>query len=85
MALLFVQVLAVVLALNVNAASVANNQSDVSVLGLVLSVSYTRPPYQPLKSVHLVAPDGSAKANFIPFGATTTNFWVKDKVGGFLW
>ncbi|KDR83600.1 hypothetical protein GALMADRAFT_235867 [Galerina marginata CBS 339.88] len=33
--------------------------------------------------IHLVAPDGSARAAFIPFGATTTNFWVKDKNGVF--
>jgi len=37
----------------------------------------------PLASVKLTAPDGSAIANFIPFGATTTNFWVKDKHGKF--
>ena len=35
---------------------------------------------KPFKVLSLVAPDGSAKANFIPFGATATNFWVKDKV-----
>ncbi|KAI0071083.1 galactose mutarotase-like protein [Panus rudis PR-1116 ss-1] len=35
----------------------------------------------PFKKVSLVAPDGSARADFIPFGATTTNFWVKDKHG----
>ena len=35
---------------------------------------------KPFKVISLVAPDGSAKANFIPFGATATNFWVKDKV-----
>ncbi|KZP17313.1 galactose mutarotase-like protein [Athelia psychrophila] len=29
------------------------------------------------------APDGSAKAHFIRRGATTTNFWVKDKHGKF--
>ncbi|KAJ7682647.1 galactose mutarotase-like protein [Mycena polygramma] len=37
----------------------------------------------PLASVNLTAPDGSAKANFMPFGATATNFWVKDKHGKF--
>ncbi|KAJ6486379.1 galactose mutarotase-like protein [Mycena vitilis] len=37
----------------------------------------------PLGSVKLTAPDGSAKANFMPFGATATNFWVKDKHGKF--
>lgn len=26
-----------------------------------------------------MAPDGSARANFIAYGAITTNFWVKDK------
>ncbi|KAF8974452.1 galactose mutarotase-like domain-containing protein [Flammula alnicola] len=30
-----------------------------------------------------VAPDTSIRASFIPFGATTTNFWVKDKKGVF--
>ncbi|KAJ7368453.1 galactose mutarotase-like protein [Mycena albidolilacea] len=40
-------------------------------------------PVDPLASVTLSAPDGSAKAAFIPFGATTTNFWVKDKHGKF--
>ncbi|KAJ7283933.1 galactose mutarotase-like protein [Mycena rebaudengoi] len=37
----------------------------------------------PLQVVKLTAPDGSAKANFLPFGATATNFWVKDKHGKF--
>jgi len=36
-----------------------------------------------LTPVHLVAPDASVRAAFIPFGATTTNFWVKDKNGVF--
>jgi len=40
-------------------------------------------PVDPLASVKLTAPDGSAIANFIPFGATLTNFWVKDKHGKF--
>ncbi|TCD70826.1 hypothetical protein EIP91_001516 [Steccherinum ochraceum] len=35
------------------------------------------------KRITLTAPDNSAKASFIPFGATTTNFWVKDKDGKF--
>ncbi|PPQ65991.1 hypothetical protein CVT26_010651 [Gymnopilus dilepis] len=33
--------------------------------------------------VQLVAPDGSMRAAFIPFGAITTNIWVKDKHGVF--
>ncbi|KAF9464411.1 galactose mutarotase-like domain-containing protein [Collybia nuda] len=33
--------------------------------------------------VKLTAPDGSARADFIPYGATATNFWVKDKTGKF--
>ncbi|KAJ7737319.1 galactose mutarotase-like domain-containing protein [Mycena metata] len=37
----------------------------------------------PLATVALAAPDGSIKANFIPWGATTTNLWVKDKHGSF--
>lgn len=39
---------------------------------------------QAFDSIHIVAPDASARAAFIPFGATTTNFWVKDKVCLFL-
>ena len=35
---------------------------------------------QALEPVQLVAPDGSVRANFIRYGATLTNFWVKDKV-----
>ena len=30
--------------------------------------------------IRLMSPDGSVKANFIPTGATVTNFLVKDKV-----
>ncbi|KAF8906824.1 galactose mutarotase-like domain-containing protein [Gymnopilus junonius] len=37
----------------------------------------------PLTPVHLVAPDASMKAAFIPFGAITTNIWVEDKNGVF--
>ncbi|KAJ7180255.1 galactose mutarotase-like protein [Mycena crocata] len=37
----------------------------------------------PFAVVKLTAPDGSAKADFIPFGATPTAFWVKDKHGKF--
>ncbi|KAF8195730.1 galactose mutarotase-like domain-containing protein [Mycena galopus ATCC 62051] len=43
----------------------------------------TPAPVDPLVSVNLTAPDGSAKASIMPFGATTTNFWVKDKHGNF--
>ena len=35
---------------------------------------------QALEPVQLVAPDGSVRANFIRYGATVTNFCVKDKV-----
>jgi len=44
------------------------------------SVPRAADPFTPVK---LTAPDGSAKAHFMPFGATTTNFWVKDKEGKF--
>ncbi|KAJ7030824.1 galactose mutarotase-like protein [Mycena alexandri] len=37
----------------------------------------------PLTTIALAAPDGSIKANFIAWGATTTNLWVKDKHGSF--
>ncbi|KAF8897676.1 galactose mutarotase-like domain-containing protein [Infundibulicybe gibba] len=37
----------------------------------------------PFTVIRLTAPDGSAKADFIPLGATTTNFWVRDKRGAF--
>ncbi|KAJ6515741.1 galactose mutarotase-like protein [Mycena sanguinolenta] len=43
----------------------------------------TPAPVDPLVSVNITAPDGSAKASIMPFGATTTNFWVKDKDGNF--
>ena len=35
---------------------------------------------QALEPVQLVAPDGSVRATFIRYGATVTNFCVKDKV-----
>ncbi|KAL0949392.1 hypothetical protein HGRIS_009456 [Hohenbuehelia grisea] len=35
------------------------------------------------KVLNIQSPDGSARATFIPFGATATNFWVKDKNGRF--
>ncbi|KAH8105953.1 galactose mutarotase-like protein [Cristinia sonorae] len=38
---------------------------------------------RPFKRITITAPDGSAKASFIRYGATTTNFWVKDKHGEF--
>ncbi|KAG6821584.1 hypothetical protein H0H93_000093 [Arthromyces matolae] len=37
----------------------------------------------PLEVIRLRAPDDSARADFIAFGATVTNFWVKDKIGRF--
>ncbi|KAJ7765020.1 galactose mutarotase-like domain-containing protein [Mycena maculata] len=43
-------------------------------------VARTGDPFAPVK---LAAPDGSVIAHFMPFGATTTNFWVKDKFGKF--
>ena len=48
--------------------------------------SALRPPcnsevcLQALEPVQLVSPDGSVRANFIRYGATVTNFFVKDKV-----
>ncbi|KAH8830474.1 galactose mutarotase-like domain-containing protein [Flagelloscypha sp. PMI_526] len=33
--------------------------------------------------LNITAPDGSAKASFISYGATATNLWVKDKTGSF--
>jgi len=35
------------------------------------------------KVVELHAPDNSIKANFLSYGATTTNVWVRDKHGDF--
>ncbi|EPQ59403.1 galactose mutarotase-like protein [Gloeophyllum trabeum ATCC 11539] len=54
-------------------------------LPLVVSAAVTErwAKGSPLQAVKLVAPDGSAKANFITRGATLTNFWVKDKHGKF--
>jgi hypothetical protein len=52
----------------------------------VYGYSALRPSYnsevflQALKPVPLISPDGSARANFIRYGATVTNFCVKDKV-----
>ncbi|EIN10310.1 galactose mutarotase-like protein [Punctularia strigosozonata HHB-11173 SS5] len=37
----------------------------------------------PLEAVKISSPDGSAYANFIPYGAIVTNFFVKDKHGKF--
>jgi len=52
-------------------------------LVLSASASLVTRAADPFASISLTAPDGSVKANFIPFGATTTNFWVKDKHGKF--
>ncbi|KAJ6455940.1 galactose mutarotase-like protein [Mycena vulgaris] len=52
-------------------------------LALSAGAALTPQTTDPLAVVKLTAPDGSAMANFIPFGATTTNFWVKDKHGKF--
>ncbi|KAF7332023.1 hypothetical protein MKEN_00082600 [Mycena kentingensis (nom. inval.)] len=41
------------------------------------------PKTDPLKTISIAAPDGSLKADFIAFGATNTNLWVKDKHGVF--
>ncbi|TDL29404.1 galactose mutarotase-like protein [Rickenella mellea] len=49
----------------------------------VLSASIEAKNPDPLEVVSIVSPDGSAKANFISFGATAVNFWVKDKHGKF--
>ncbi|KAH7103343.1 galactose mutarotase-like protein [Auriculariales sp. MPI-PUGE-AT-0066] len=35
----------------------------------------------PFDSITISAPDGSVKASFIPYGATLTNFWARDKYG----
>ncbi|KAF7292356.1 hypothetical protein HMN09_01219600 [Mycena chlorophos] len=37
----------------------------------------------PLETIELAAPDGSIKAHYIPWGASTTNLWVKDKNNNF--
>ncbi|KAJ7129517.1 galactose mutarotase-like protein [Mycena epipterygia] len=52
-------------------------------LALNVGTTSVAPKVDPFASVKLTAPDGSAMANFIPWGATTTNFWVKDKHGKF--
>ncbi|KAJ6628773.1 galactose mutarotase-like domain-containing protein [Mycena sp. CBHHK59/15] len=55
------------------------------VAAFVLSASAVLVPRttDPFQAVKLTAPDGSAMANFMPFGATATNFWVQDKHGKF--
>ncbi|KAF9008937.1 galactose mutarotase-like domain-containing protein [Cyathus striatus] len=50
---------------------------------LVLAAGNKPGAGSPFLPIHLYAPDGSAKADFIALGATTTNFWVKDKNGNF--
>ena len=35
----------------------------------------------PMRVITLTAPDNSIKANFLSYGATLKNFWVKDKRG----
>lgn len=52
-------------------------------LGTTTLASPAKRTSDPLEVIKITAPDGSAKANFIPFGATATNFWVKDKHGSF--
>lgn len=37
----------------------------------------------PLRVITLTAPDDSIKANFLSYGATLKNLWVKDKRGKF--
>ncbi|KAF8161157.1 galactose mutarotase-like domain-containing protein [Crassisporium funariophilum] len=49
----------------------------------LVTVGNCLPTSNPFELVQLVAPDASARANFIPFGAIATNFWVKDKKGAF--
>ncbi|TDL30003.1 galactose mutarotase-like protein [Rickenella mellea] len=56
--------------------------ASAGVLGAFSASLKARSP-DPLEVVSIIAPDGSAKANFISFGATATNFWVKDKHGKF--
>ncbi|KAJ7228515.1 galactose mutarotase-like protein [Mycena pura] len=60
-------------------------KSPIVLATLVLAAGASSVPRaaDPLEPIKLTAPDGSAMANFIPFGATTTNFWVKDKHGKF--
>ncbi|KAF7355447.1 Galactose mutarotase-like protein [Mycena sanguinolenta] len=55
----------------------------VFVLAALVLNAYGASAVDPLVSVNITAPDGSAKASIMPFGATTTNFWVKDKDGNF--
>ncbi|KAJ7068416.1 galactose mutarotase-like domain-containing protein [Mycena amicta] len=52
-------------------------------LALVAHASSVPGTVDPLKTISIAAPDGSIKADFIPFGATATNLWVKDKNGKF--
>ncbi|KZT19276.1 galactose mutarotase-like protein [Neolentinus lepideus HHB14362 ss-1] len=56
------------------------SQAALLCLPLIVSAAVTErwPAPDPLEVVKLVAPDGSARANFIARGATLTNFWVKD-------
>ncbi|KAL1747662.1 galactose mutarotase-like domain-containing protein [Schizophyllum fasciatum] len=37
----------------------------------------------PLQTVNITAPDGSARASFIAYGARATSFWVPDRYGEF--
>jgi len=52
-------------------------------LALTAAAKSVPQPTDPLKTISIAAPDGSVKADFIPFGATNTNLWVKDKHGHF--
>ncbi|KAJ7177683.1 galactose mutarotase-like domain-containing protein [Mycena filopes] len=54
-----------------------------ALLNAVVSSTPRAADVDPLATVALTAPDGSIKANFIAWGATTTNLWVKDRHGSF--
>jgi len=49
-------------------------------LGILFSTSVIAVDY-PFNLTTLSAPDGSINASFVPFGATLTELWIKDKYG----
>jgi len=52
------------------------------VLAVLLAPALAAPSSPgPFDGVNISAKDGSVKATFIPYGATLTNFWTKDKYG----
>lgn len=40
------------------------------------------PPVYPYNPIHLRAPDDSIRATFLPYAATVSELWVKDRYGG---